>query len=951
MANLTSFHRKLHSIIGTATLLGTAAAPAADNTISFNEHIRPIFIAKCTKCHGGVKADGDLSLLYREEALGKGKSGKTIIVPGKPEESELYRRIITDDIDDKMPLQTGDHAEEPLNPEQIALIKKWIEQGAEWEEHWAYLKPEIAPKPELKQGDWPRTGIDPYVLARIEQNGLTPTPEAPKAQWLRRASLDLTGLPPSLPELNAFEQDKSPDAYEKVVERLLASPHYGERWAAMWMDLARYADSQGYEKDNGRTIWPYRDYLINAFNQDKPYNQFLIEQIAGDLLPNPTAEHLTASAFHRNSQTNTEGGTNDEEFRVTAVVDRVNTTWSALQGFTFGCVQCHSHPYEPIPHENYYQFMAFFNSTQDHDLDSDYPHFKYADNPDQRDSAAKLFQRIKELKHSVNAPGKKLMEQIQEKEWQLPEYSKMESSRGSLTIKNDHITHSGKTAGQTHHVLKATVPPFTAIRITITPEVDDPADLPVQGSVLSHIIAQKISKDGKAHDIPLSYVFADDPGGYYEPRHSLQGNANGFGGYPKLHRQRRAVIVTQQPVSFAEGESLQLTLHQKATVTGNQPTHLRHYQLHFNNNPAWQGLANGSQQRQALASYHEANKQYNEIKGANFPVMQQCPPEATRTTRLFIGGNWLNKGDTMNPAVPEVINPGKLAANNRLEMAKWLASAENPLTARVFTNRIFAELFGKGIVETLGDFGSTGLSPSNQELLDYLAVSFPQKHQWSLKSLLRELVLSAAYRQDHSTTAELATRDPGNRLLARGPRNRLSAEMIRDNALQTSGLLSKKMLGPSVMPPQPDGIWAGGYGGGKWVVAEGEDRYRRGLYTYWRRTVPYPAFLTFDVPTKEVCVTQRISTNTPLHALNTLNDPVHHEAAQALAKRMIAHSQDLPAQLSHGYRLATQKQPAPETLAHLNDLHGQLFNESKDNEVTMTLVANTILNLDDALTK
>lgn len=950
MANPFSLNIKRLSLANLTIFLSLFTSHA-DEELSFNEHIRPIFINKCTKCHGGVKADGDLSLIYRAEALGKGKSGKTVIVPGKPEESELYRRITTDDIDDKMPLQTGAHAEDPLNPEQVELIKKWIEQGAKWEEHWAYLKPTIATKPELKHGDWPATGIDPYILARLEENGLTPTQEAPKEQWLRRVSLDLIGLPPTPEELAAFQQDNSPQAYEKVVNRLLASPHYGERWAAMWMDLARYADSQGYEKDKGRTIWPYRNYVIKAFNEDKPYHEFLIEQIAGDLLPNPSSEHLAASAFHRNSQTNTEGGTNDEEFRVTAVMDRINTTWSALQGFTFGCVQCHAHPYEPIPHENYYQFMAFFNSTMDHDLDNDYPHFKYASDHTQRDQTAKLYRRIKELKHEINAPGKSLMQQIPEKEWQLPSYSKLHSSRGSLTLKKDHISHSGKTASNTHHILDAEAPPFTAIRITITPEVDDPAELPVQGSVLSQIIAQKITPDGKAHNIPLSYVYADSPSGYYDAQHSLHKNANGFGGYPKLHHQRRAVIVTKQPVSFAEGESLKLTLHQRATVTGNQPTHLRHYQLHFNNNPAWQVLPSNPQHQQIGASLQQTSKQYKAIKGTDFPVMQQCPPEGTRTTRLFIGGNWQNKGEVMKPDVPEVLNPSKLPTGNRLEMAKWLASAENPLTARVYTNRIFAELFGRGIVETLGDLGSTGLAPSNQPLLDYLAASFPTTHQWSLKSLLKELVLSATYRQDHNTTAELATKDPGNRLLARGPRSRLSAEMIRDNALHVSGLLSKKMFGRSVMPSQPDGIWAGGYGGGKWVIAEGEDRYRRGLYTYWRRTVPYPAFLTFDAPTKEVCVTQRISTNTPLHALNTLNDPVHYEAAKALAKRMSQHSEDLSAQLSYGYLLATQKQLSKKTLGHLSSLYQELLSESKDQDTTITLVANTILNLDDALTK
>jgi hypothetical protein len=932
------------------TLLGLSPSDAEEK-LSFNKHIRPIFINKCTKCHGGVKADGDLSLIYRAQALGKGRSGNTLIVPGKPEESELFQRIITDDIDDKMPLQTGPHAEEPLNSEQIATIKKWIEQGAEWEEHWAYLPPTISPPQQLKNQTWQRTGIDPYALAVIEKNNLTPTAEAPKSQWLRRASLDITGLPPTLAELDAFEKDSSPQAYEKVVDRLLASPRYGERWAAMWMDLARYADSQGYEKDKGRTIWPYRDYLIDAFNKDKPYDLFLQEQLAGDLFPDASAEHLIASAFHRNSQTNTEGGTNDEEFRVVSVIDRISTTWTVTQGFTFSCVQCHDHPYEPIPHENFYQFMAFFNSTEDHDLDSDEPHFIHADQPAQREPAAALYRQIKQLKLTLNQPGKDLMRTLPATDWKLPAYSSMRSSHGKLENKKNILTHSGQTAIHTSHFLNTKAENFTAIRVTIHPDNDDPKKFPFKGSVLSQLIAQKITPDGKAHDIPLSYVFANDPIGFYDPQHTLRPNSQGIGGYPKLHKKREAIIITKTPVTFKPGEHLRLTLHQKASVTGNQPAHLRHYQLHFSNSPAWHQLLNAPAHRQNLAAYNQAQKNYTAIKGTKIPIMQQLKPEAARTTRMFLRGDWQSKGEVMKPAVPTVLNPDNLSGNNRLEMANWISSPTNPLTARVFTNRIFSELFGRGIVETLGDFGSTGLAPTNQPLLDYLAVTFQTQHKWSLKALLKELTLSATYRQDHSTTAERVATDPRNYLLARGPRTRLSAEMIRDNALSVAGLLSAKMHGPSVMPPQPDGIWAGGYGGGKWVTAKGEDRYRRGLYTYWRRTVPYPSSITFDASSREVCLPQRIATNTPLHALTTLNDPVYYEASQGLAKRMKTHDPDLKKQLTYGYQLTTQQSPTPLAMEQLTTLHQKLLSQSNDKDTTMALIANAILNLDAALTK
>ncbi|MCP5538222.1 MAG: PSD1 domain-containing protein [Akkermansiaceae bacterium] len=945
-------------------ILAHLSMPAsAGDRISFNKHIRPIFIAKCTKCHGGAKADGDLSLIYRAEVLGKGKSGKTIIVPGKPDQSELFRRITTEDIDEKMPLQEGEHADEPLDVQQIGLVRKWIEQGAEWEEHWAYIKPQQQALPRLKNPSWVNTPMDHFVLARLEKNNLGPTAPADRAQWLRRASLDLTGMPPGKAELDAFLADRSPDAYEKEVTRLLASPHFGERWASVWMDLARYSDTMGYEKDPHRNIWPYRDYLIQSFNQDKPYDLFIREQLAGDLFAKPTSETLTATAFHRNTQTNTEGGTDDEEFRVAAVIDRVNTTWTATQGLTFGCIQCHAHPYEPIPHSDYYRFYAFFNSTEDADLDNDTPHFKVASQPAQRQLAAGLHQKLPALRRAINEPGRQLL--LASKSWQPLNYAATKTSHGKLTAyPGGELRATGTFPVNTRYDLTATSPDFTAIRVTITPEAENPAELPERGSVLSTLSLHRVKADGSKEKIQLAYVFADQISGPYDPVASLENGRDGFGAYPKLFGKRQAVFVTAAPVTFGRDEKLEITMHSRASTTGDQACTVRRFTLDTSADKAWTELLQNPAHTQNVQAYNQARHQYHQIQGTNIPVIRERSIHAKRETRLFIGGLWLNKGEVQQAGVPKLLNGYQNKVDTRLEMAQWLTSPENPLTARVMANRLFAEMFGRGIVETLGDFGSTGTAPNNLPLLDHLAVAFQTTHQWSVKSLLREMVLSASYRQDHKTTPEMAEADPGNRLLARGPRNRLNAEMLRDHALKVSGLLTPKISGPSVMPPQPAGVWQTIYSGAQWKDATGPDRYRRALYTYWKRTSPYPSMITFDTPSRDLCNAQRIPTNTPLHALTTLNDPVYLECSRAFGKRMAAESAgDVRQQIAYGYLLATQQKPGESTVRLLTDLYQKLLTDYQANpenckavagtprEAAMTVLANTIFNLDAALTK
>ncbi len=607
--------------------------------VDFQRDIRPILNKKCIACHGPDDKHrmANLRLDTHDGATGR-SGGYKGIVPHNSAQSRVVARIT----DDKRPMPpTGPR----LTPTEISLIRRWIDAGAPYTNHWAFEKPRIHTPP---QGN----PIDFYVKAKLDKAGLVFSPEADRHTLARRAALDLTGLPPSRETLAAFLADSSPRAYEAYIDKLLSLPQYGERWAKVWLDLARYADTQGYEKDNNRTIWPYRDWVIQAFNSNMPFDRFTIEQIAGDLLPNPTESQLIATGFHRNTMTNTEGGTDDEEFRDTAIKDRVAVSGQVWMGLTAGCAQCHTHKYDPISHKEFYQLYAFLNQTEDNDLPSDAP------------------------------------------------------------------------------VLK---------------------------------------------------------------------------------------------------------------------------------------LAN-----------------------ASTLIMRELPPGKRRTTRIHDRGNFLSPTDEVQPDVPAAFHPLPAGApRNRLGFAQWLVSKDNPLTARVTVNRFWARMFGRGIVETEEDFGTQGATPSHPELLDWLAVEF-MRTNWDVKNLLKTIALSQTYRQSSNVTPALLEKDPDNRLLARGARFRLDAEVVRDQALASAGVLSSKMYGKPVMPWQPDGIWLVVYNGDRWITSPGEDRYRRSLYTYMRRTSPYPSMSNYDAPTGETCTVRRIRTNTPLQALTALNDPVFFEAAQKLALRTLA---------------------------------------------------------------
>jgi hypothetical protein len=943
-------------LIATFPCLVIPAAGA--ERVDFNHDVRPVLTKHCTACHGGVKEAGGISFISRDRATKEGKSGEHPIVPGKPEKSDMLRRIRSADPEEVMPKPK--HGP-PLSTAEASLIERWIAEGAEWRNHWAFEKPVEPANPAVSDEKWPAVSLDRFVLNRLDREKLKPSPEAPAAEWLRRASFDLTGVQPSPEELSAFltECAKNPkEAREQVADKLLASPRFGERWAAVWLDLARYSDTYGFEKDPHRDVWPFRDWVIRAFNAGMPFDQFTIEQLAGDLLPNATADQRLATAFHRNTQCNTEGGTDDEEFRVAAVIDRVNTTWTAWQGLTFGCVQCHSHPYDPIEHREFYQFTALFNNTMDCDQDDDFPRMKLANDPAKRDEASKLETQSRTLRDEINAAGQPVAASTGD--WKPFAPDAFAPSHGKLALQPDGTIRSeGTLPAGCSHDLSGPGQPFSALRFRILPDSDDPKKWPERGAFVTQFSVRLIDAAGKETPVAMKEVFADHLGGVHEP-----GPGGNVGGFPKLEGPRWFVFVPAAPVVPGQGMKIGITMKQGAQTTGNQATPVRRFAFEFSNRPEWTALVNDPARAAKWQSLGELRNQYKDIPGTLVPVMVSRPASGMRETRVFARGNRLSKEDAVEPGIPAIFKTSSTEkTGNRLDMARWLVGPDNPLTARVLVNRLWSELFGTGIVRTLEDFGTSGELPSNPELLDHLALRVRDHHHWSIKAMLREMVLSSTYRQSHKASAELVARDPGNRLLARGPRVRLSAEMVRDQALAAAGLLSAKMSGPPVYPPQPAGVWSSVYSGASWKESTGEDRYRRGIYTYCKRTSGFPGFLTFDAPSRDLCSARRIASNTPLQALITLNDPAHIEAAQGLAKRMESHTADPRGQLAFGVLLATQQEATPAMLDELASLLSDAKTEYEKtpaesaklgpnpDSAARVLVANTILNLDSALNR
>lgn len=947
----------------TLLILATVSLPlAAAEPVDFNRDIRPILTKNCTTCHGGVKQAGETSFIYREEALGKGESGKTIVVPGDPAASEMMRRIRSDDPDEKMP-PPHEHPH-GLEPAQVELLEGWIKEGAKWGEHWSFQKPVEPPVPALKSAAWPKADLDRHVLAKIEAENLSPSPEAPPAEWFRRVTLDLTGLPPTLEEWDAFQQSaigNPQSVMEAAVDRLLASPHFGEKWATMWLDLARYSDTTGFEKDPHRDIWPFRDWVIRAFNADMPFDRFTEKQLAGDLLENPEPGDLVASAFHRNTQNNTEGGTDDEEYRVAAVMDRVNTTWTAWNATTFGCIQCHAHPYDPFPHEEYYKFMAFFDNSEDSDLNNEFPKTKAANDPAQQAEAQRLEREIRRHRDTLNLAA--LAIATETSGWQIlkAEAAAASAATGKLAQQDDG-TFLATGTNPTNTVFTVTAPAsrLGVLKLEILPLSDDPAKWSEFGAVVTKFEIDRLLPDGTRQPVKLKEVVSDFIAGPFEPYGVVQGGG-GFGDYPVLRGPRTGWFVAEKVEDAPEGSRFEIRLKHGVTCNETQACVMRKFRLSVSPDERLTAFVTSEERAAGWIEHGQLKQAYDAIPGVMIPVMQERHAAAMRDTRVFIRGNRMTKDASVKAAIPGITGGPEKDGLTRLDMARWLTGPDNPLAARVLANRLWAELFGTGVVETQEDFGSSGLPPFNQPLLDHLALRLRDHHRWHLKPFLRELVLSASYRQASKASPELIAKDPQNRLAARGPRQRLTAEMVRDQALLVSGLLSRKQFGKPVYPPQPEGVWKSVYSGAKWDTSQGEDRYRRALYTYHKRTSGYPAFLTFDAPTRDVCSARRISTNTPLQALVTLNDPAQIEFAQALAKRM--EGTTLEERLAHGYKMLTLQNAPPPVVATLAKLHADAKADYEKSpaeamklaptadEAAMVLVANTLLNSDIALSR
>ena len=900
-------------IVGCSFVLLTHRSP-----VDFTSQVKPIINKNCITCHGGVRQKGGFSLLFREEALSKTKSGKYGIVPGNPGKSEMIRRLSLKDPEERMP-----YKHDKLSNDEIDILTRWVKEGAKWGMHWAYepVKPKALPSDQsffsfLKSDSkWAINEVDQFIKEKFIEQDLTPSAEAAKTVLLRRVSLDIIGMPAPENIASNFLNDKSEDAYEKLVDTLLTLPSYGEKWTSMWLDLARYADTKGYERDDSRNIWAYRDWLIKAFNSDKPYNEFLIEQLAGDLMPNATDEQFLATAFHRNSMTNDEGGTDNEEFRTSAVMDRVNTTWQATMGTTFACVQCHSHPYDPFKHEDYYKFMAFFNNSRDEDTNADYPLLRqYNDS---------MQQKVNEVVNwvSANATAQKAQDvQSFLKTWQ-PSYN-------SLTC--DSFTNS---------------------------ELNDTKWLAFRNNATCRLKNVYLSNKQE-----LIYRYqAYGPGGVWQI-HIDHPNGKIIATVPLL--QTKGWSITKTPLNISEGtHDLYFTYTNKVIK---KPT----------DNGAmfdWFYFTEGFP-GSGKADYKKMSEQYWSLLTVNVPttpVMFDNPDFMKRSTYVFDRGNWLVKANKVDADVPESLNPFPAKApRNRLGLAMWLTSKENPLTARTMVNRVWEQLFGTGLAETLEDLGSQGIPPTHPELLDWLSYRFMHDDNWSMKKLLRLIVTSATYRQDSKITPEQLKLDPYNKWFARGARVRLSAEQLRDQALCISGLISAKMYGPSVFPYQPTGVWLSPWNGAQWTQSKGEDQYRRALYTYWKRSAGYPSMLTFDGVSREVCSVRRIRTNTPLQALTTLNDSAYIDIARSLAKRMQSMaSGDFAKQISLGYSLATHNALTNNSRLALEQLYNKAYAIYKDNPgkardmngnqnnqtnahtAALTVVANAILNLDEVVTK
>jgi hypothetical protein len=989
---------------------------ATGDVVDFNDQVRPILARHCFKCHGpDEKArKARLRLDVAGEAFKPAGSGERPIVPGRPDEGELVRRIFAEDPDERMPPA---EAKLPLSESDRQRLRQWVAQGAKYDVHWAFRPVSAQGIPTTRQTCWVRSPIDAFVLARLEAAGLRPAPEADRATLLRRVALDLVGLPPTPEELDAFLADQSPDAYEKQVDRLLGSPRYGERWARRWLDLARYADTNGYEKDRPRSIWPYRDWAIRALNSDLPFDRFTIEQLAGDMLPGAELAQRVATGFHRNTMLNEEGGIDPLEFRFHAMTDRVATTGTIWLGLTLGCAQCHSHKFDPIPQRDYYQFMALLNNADELDmpvptaetarrrreiearvatLTADLPNrFPIEGKVEPGDAASLAKRRREEL-------GRRFQEWLARASadavrWTVLDPVRATSNLPHLSIERDgSILASGDQSKRDMYTvsLRSSVRGITAIRLEALPDERLPRGGPgrvfYEGPAGDFFLSElRLTAEGK----PVRLVEATSSNPRQAAAPAIDGDPQTGWTIGSDHgREHRAVFRLGAPLPHAGELSVEL-LFERYYAAG-----LGRFRISATSDPTPIAASQTPREIEALLLAPTAARKPHEVdrlrryylsvapelateraaierlkqqmpQHPSTLVMQERPPENPRPTFVHTRGEFLRPAERAMPAVLSMLPP--LPANaprNRLSLARWLVSGANPLVGRVTMNRQWAAFFGRGLVRTVEDFGYQGARPTHPELLDWLAGALV--HQgWSLKAMHRLIVTSATYRQSSRISPELLVKDPDNLLLARGPRLRLEAEMLRDSVLQMRGLLSERIGGPSVFPPQPPGVTTeGAYGPLEWKVSAGADRYRRGLYTFAKRTAPYAMFTTFDAPSGEICVARREVSNSPLQALTLLNDLVFQEGAAALGRMMAEEPGPVPERAARLFRRCLARAPQRDELAMLVQFYRRQKEHIEHKELDASklagpgpgdpieraawmILARALLNLDEAVTK
>tara|TARA_B100001093_G_scaffold256893_1_gene245637 strand:+ start:18952 stop:22038 length:3087 start_codon:yes stop_codon:yes gene_type:complete len=1010
-------------------LLGFPFSVSAEKKIEFNRDVRPILADRCFHCHGPDKEtrEADLRLDVEEDAK-REFGGYFAIDPGNAADSEVYYRIMTDDDNDLMP---PPESKREMTDEEKEIIRRWIDEGAEYEDHWSLVPPTQVTEVGVSDESWISNEVDQFILNRLDEHGLKPSEEADRRTLIRRLSFDLTGLPPTPEEVEAYVNDASDDAYETVVDRLLKSLRFGEHWARSWLDLARYADSNGFQADQLRDSWAYRDWVINALNSGMPFDQFTIEQLAGDLLPNATIDQKIATGFHRTVTCNVEAGVHPEENRTNQVVDRVNTTATVWLGTTMGCVQCHDHKYDPFTTKDYYGLFAFFNNTPlEVDNGGKGVSFDFVgpkmDLPIPAEQAAKR-KRITAHIQQLASKRKQMMTGSEGREqWEMdlrtslknrPEWTALTVDRFRTDggedfrlLEDKSILLTGNVPGTVVYTIdtKPKLKQVSAIRVEALTHDELPGTGPGRGDderpnfILSELNVMVHEKgQNKGREVVLNSVTADYSQPNWEVEKSIDGNRKtGWAIGQQFGKPHWAVYRLKEPLLLKEGATLRFSLDQNY---GRGRTIGRVRLSAMDGDPLVDELSDDllkilEKNRNKLskvdikalddlfvesnpalkkldAEMSKAKRDLNALKIPSTLVMIEM--EESRDTHIMNRGVYLDKGEKVVAATPEVLPPmDQSLPKDRLGLAKWLVNGKNPLVARVTVNRWWAELFGEGIVATLEDFGTMAQPPTHPKLLDWLAVEFVDS-RWDMKHVLKVMVMSSTYRQSSKVNPETYEADPKNSWLARGPRFRMTAEMVRDNALAVSGMLSTKAEGEPIMPHQPTGIWRQvGRNEPKWIDETDEDRYRRGVYVIWRRAAPYPSFVNFDAPDRGSCVVSRPRTNTPLQALTLMNDPVYVELSLALANRLLSETPEASKEerIQHAFELVLSRPADKEELSFLEGVIRERAKSLSPEEVENLLgtdgidyqpnealdktelaawfyVASILLNLDETITK